>query len=301
MRQANEAAIESDRGFQVIHERASNEIHRRTLPIPVIETGISEAFDRVRDAMRGTMTMEQIQRSDSTDDPRCHPDPGECQSGPPPGDVDGGPSLAFSRTPASQDSPMPAPTSEGQKKTTEKLRYGDPHWLPDGRSYSDLQRRGPMNTTYGIIKRYPLPPPALPDPTLSLPNVPNRGDVYRLVLGDLPKSMKRVTEMGRKYRRMLEAVVLHEKGQVSLTDAHLIDEATQAELHAAVCRWIMNRRYNDMSVKDLRECSSQIVKAKTARNQAVAALQLERDRSELIIEALYTVPGREEGNDHESP
>lgn len=44
----------------------------------------------------------------------------------------------------------------------------------------------------------------------------------RLTLGELPATMRRQTQMARKYRRGLEALVMEAKGEVNATDAHLI-------------------------------------------------------------------------------
>jgi len=60
MCEANEAASQSDRWVQVIHERAFKKLYRRTLSLQITETGISEAFDRVRDAMRGTIASSSL-------------------------------------------------------------------------------------------------------------------------------------------------------------------------------------------------------------------------------------------------
>ena len=64
------------------------------------------------------------------------------------------------------------------------------------------------------------------------------------------------------------------KGQVNITDAHLIDEAAQAEVHSSVCRWILREKLATMTPSDIARCSEQILKAKTARNKAVERLQL---------------------------
>ena len=55
------------------------------------------------------------------------------------------------------------------------------------------------------------------------------------------------------------------KEEISATDAHLIDEATTAEVHAAICRWLLRTRIDKMTVGDIARCSEQVVKAKTAR------------------------------------
>ncbi len=95
------------------------------------------------------------------------------------------------------------------------------------------------------------------------------------VLGELPPGMRRQQSNVRKYRRSLEELVMQAKGQISATDSHLIDEAATAEVHGAICRWLMKTRIAKMTVSDVARCSEQVVKAKTARNRAVAALHLD--------------------------
>lgn len=103
----------------------------------------------------------------------------------------------------------------------------------------------------------------------------NGTGISRLTLGELPQTMRRQTQQARKYRRQLEAVTVDAKGSISTTDAHLIDEAAAAEVHASVCRWLLRTRLDKMTVSDVARCSEQIVKAKTIRNRAVERLGLD--------------------------
>ncbi len=65
------------------------------------------------------------------------------------------------------------------------------------------------------------------------------GILTRLTLGELPTKMRRQLSPARAYRRDLEAAVMNVKGEVNLSDAHLIDEAAAAEIHASICRWLL--------------------------------------------------------------
>lgn len=104
----------------------------------------------------------------------------------------------------------------------------------------------------------------------------NGTSLTRLTLGELPTTMRRQTQTARKYRRSLEALVMEAKGLVNATDAHLIDEATGAEVHASVCRWLLRTRLDKMTVGDVSRCSEQIMKARAVRNRAVERLELNR-------------------------
>src|SRR5690606_5055438 len=94
-----------------------------------------------------------------------------------------------------------------------------------------------------------------------------RTQIMRLNIGEFPANMRRQLSHARAYRRSLEAEVADIKGEVDLQDAHHIDEAVAAELHAAACRWLLRDRWNEMSVQDVRACSAEILKSKTIRNR----------------------------------
>ena len=96
----------------------------------------------------------------------------------------------------------------------------------------------------------------------------------RLTVGELPRQMIAVKREGRQYRRDMEAEVLHVKGDISTTDAHLIDTAAAATIQAGICRWLLRHKVTTMSTSDIRGCTSDIVKAKERRDAAVKALQL---------------------------
>ena len=102
----------------------------------------------------------------------------------------------------------------------------------------------------------------------------------RLTLGELPQTMRRQLQNARKYRRYLEGEVLGTHGEVDILQAHLIDEAANAEVHASVCRWLLRTRIESMSASDITRCSEQILKAKTVRNKAVERLKLGAQESE---------------------
>ena len=112
-------------------------------------------------------------------------------------------------------------------------------------------------------------------------------DKKRLVIGELPKEMLSVKREARGYRRALESEVIAAKGTISTTDCHLIDSATAATLQCGVIRWLLRQRIGSMSVGDIRGCSSDMVKAKAARDAAVKALDLDRDTTEDLMSRLY--------------
>ena len=81
---------------------------------------------------------------------------------------------------------------------------------------------------------------------------------------------------GRKYRRTLEQAVSDTHGEVNVIRAHLIDTASAATIQAGICRWCLRHKLDKMSPADIRGCAGDIVRAKQARDRAVAALELEK-------------------------
>jgi hypothetical protein len=109
--------------------------------------------------------------------------------------------------------------------------------------------------------------------------------------------MRRQLQTARKYRRELEQLVISYKGEISATDGHLINEAVSAEVHAAVCRWLLRTKLESMSPGDIAKCSGEILKAKSIRNRAVERLELDRDTIQDAIDALYEVPNKAESDE----
>ena len=103
----------------------------------------------------------------------------------------------------------------------------------------------------------------------------SRVDRKRLVVGELPKKMIAVKREGRAYRREIEAVVLEAKGQINTLDAHYIDTAAAATIQAGICRWLLRHKLEEMTVSDVRGCTSDIVKAKERRDAAIRALDID--------------------------
>lgn len=99
----------------------------------------------------------------------------------------------------------------------------------------------------------------------------------RLTVGELPSKMISVKREGRDYRRNLEGPVMELLGlskpqEIPAMEAHYIDTATAATIHAGICRWLLRNRLEKMSVSDIRGCGDGILKAKQVRDTSVKAL-----------------------------
>lgn len=98
----------------------------------------------------------------------------------------------------------------------------------------------------------------------------------RLIVGELPKQLLSVRREGRAYRRSLESAVLDGHQIISTMQAHCIDTASAATVHAGICRWLLRHKLAEMSTSDVLNCSKEMVKAKQARDAAVRCLDLDR-------------------------
>ena len=130
----------------------------------------------------------------------------------------------------------------------------------------------------------------MPAPKGNMNAAKNGARMVRLTLGELPKTMRRSTQNARKYRRMLEALVVEAKGEVNSVDAHHIDTAASCEMHCGVCRSLLRNRLKSMTVSDISKCSEQIIKAKTLRDKAIERLRLDVNARDMVIDAMYTAP-----------
>ena len=110
----------------------------------------------------------------------------------------------------------------------------------------------------------------------ALNNLRNGSRLVRLALGELPPKLSRVTRYSRLYRAQLEEAVCQSHGEVTLTQAHLVDSAAGWQQALGVLRWLMREKLAEMSVADIRECVKAMAAARDARNRAVMALDLDR-------------------------
>lgn len=123
----------------------------------------------------------------------------------------------------------------------------------------------------------------------ALTNGTRIGDrVTRLTIGELPKQLLGARSEGRAYRRSLEDALIRQGRDVGVVEAHAIDTASSATIHAAICRWLLRQKINKMSPTDILSCSREIVKAKQDRDRAIKTLNLDK-RDVDSIEVLYQV------------
>jgi hypothetical protein len=112
----------------------------------------------------------------------------------------------------------------------------------------------------------------------------------RLTVGNLPRQMLVVRREGAKYRRLVEDETIKAKGKIGLTDAHLIDTASAGTIQAGICRWLLRERINDMQPAEILACTQALLKGKQTRDAAIRALDLDRDRTQDMLDMLYGQP-----------
>lgn len=105
--------------------------------------------------------------------------------------------------------------------------------------------------------------------------------------GQLPKDARYIEHRLNRFRRLLEDAVLGARGEVTLTDAAAIQTCLRWERHAALAqRWLV-KQGNTLKLVDRLKFSEAIAKASDSRDKALAALKLDRDAKDNIIDTLY--------------
>jgi len=98
---------------------------------------------------------------------------------------------------------------------------------------------------------------------------------YGLKVGALPKEFRHIQNHVNGVRREMETAVESRHGQVSLSHALLIDSAVAHELHATICRTLLNRNIAKLAPLDQAKLAGDAAKAKEARNRAFGRLDLD--------------------------
>ena len=132
-------------------------------------------------------------------------------------------------------------------------------------------------------------------PRYNLNAAKNGSTITRLIVGELPRQLLHVKIEGRSYRRTMEDFVLAVHGAISCNDAHAIDTATAATVHAGICRWLLRQKINTMETNDILACSKELLRAKETRDRAVQRLRLDAGPRN-VINALNSDPDDESPN-----
>ena len=122
---------------------------------------------------------------------------------------------------------------------------------------------------------------------------------HGLKAGQLPKGAKYIELRLNAFRRQLEDSVLGCRGEITLTDAALIQTCLRWERHACLAqRWLV-KAGDTLKATDRLMFSREISRASTERDKSLALLKLDRDPTEDAIDALYS-PTPEQGNEQDN-
>ena len=121
---------------------------------------------------------------------------------------------------------------------------------------------------------------------------------HGLKSGKLPRDARYIEYQMNGLRRILEAAVMAARSEVTIPDAAAIQTAVKWERHGALClRWL---RVEGEKLKPEQKMtfSREIARASAERDKAIAALRLDRDARDGVIDALYArLPAPGKGTD----
>ena len=114
-------------------------------------------------------------------------------------------------------------------------------------------------------------------------------------------SYRSIEDKANAVRRHLENAVFEAKGEVSITDAAVINSALAWEKHRLMVQFWFRTEIEEMTRTQRLNFSEAIAKATAKRNDCISALNL--DRPELLrdqaLDALYVLP--QESSDEQAP
>lgn len=98
---------------------------------------------------------------------------------------------------------------------------------------------------------------------------------HGMLAGKLPKKLEWVEKKANAFRRRLEAAVEEARGDITLTDAAVINTATKWERHAMLAQYWLREQEDTLSASDRLRFSEAIAKASDARDKNIKALGLD--------------------------
>lgn len=111
----------------------------------------------------------------------------------------------------------------------------------------------------------------------------------RLTVGALPPKLRRAQERGYSLRRDLEAEVVAQHGEISLTRAAVIDAASGDETCLGVVSWLLLHNLDELTPDQLLQCLTAMSRFRHSRNRQIDLLQLDFEKDSSIL-ALYSDP-----------
>jgi len=104
----------------------------------------------------------------------------------------------------------------------------------------------------------------------------------------LPKGCQYIENRVNSLRRQIEAALIEARGEVGIVDAAAVNSILKWERHGLLASHWLRLEADKLSASDRLRFSEAIAKASDNRDRNIRALQLDRDRSHSLIDALYS-------------
>lgn len=116
----------------------------------------------------------------------------------------------------------------------------------------------------------------------------NRNSVrHGLTCGSLPKGAGYIKRISGQFRTAIERAVVDVHGEVTLYHAAIIQTAMRWERHALLAQRWLRREDAKLTVSERLGFSREVARASAERDKCLAALRLDKDRSQSVVDALY--------------
>lgn len=113
---------------------------------------------------------------------------------------------------------------------------------------------------------------------------------HGLRAGKLPRDCAYLENRLNAFRREIETAVLAAKGEITLTDAGLIQSCLRWERHAGLAQRWLTKQGDKLKPVELLQFSREIAKASSERDKSLAALALNRNVVRDMWSAVDSMP-----------
>lgn len=111
---------------------------------------------------------------------------------------------------------------------------------------------------------------------------------HGLKSGKLPPDAKYIEIRINVIRREIESAVMATKGEISMTDAALVQTCIRWEKHAVLAQRWLTKEHDKLSASERLRFSEAVCKASDNRDKALVALKLNHNTKDTLVERLYS-------------
>lgn len=105
--------------------------------------------------------------------------------------------------------------------------------------------------------------------------------------GKLPKGCQYIENRVNALRRQVEAALIEVKGEINIVDAAAVNSILKWERHGLLAAHWLRHEAEKLSASDRLRFSEAIAKASDSRDKAIRSLELDRDKADNVLDALY--------------